>query len=257
MSSPAGPGRSSARSPCSTTGSASPGPARPACCGCPRTDNPPPPRPASPGTVVGDCLWSTPIALGAVAHPGVLGMGADTGWEDALWAWVPDEVDVDHGEPLRPRRQRRGESPRRGRERSTFFLDLDGGAIVSATSPAPTGRKAIAGPGEFLIGSQGYGEFTTRRYDRDCSETSRWASHGAMLATAEAPYAAPSWRTACRRRRGSGNWPGQHPRGRLPGRRYYMSELVDGPGGHNSVLAQRQAPRRRRGPDAARVVRDG
>ncbi|GAA3125108.1 hypothetical protein [Streptomyces goshikiensis] len=52
---------------------------------------------------------------------------------------------------------------------------------MSATSPAPTGRKAIAGPGQFLIGSQGYGAFTTGRFGRDGAETARWASHGAML----------------------------------------------------------------------------
>lgn len=89
-------------------------------------------------------------------------------------------------------RQGRGQFHRRtGRIGRTFFLDLDGGAIVSATSPAPTGRKAIAGPGEFLIGSQGYGEFTTRRYDRDGSETARWASHGAMLVNSRGTVCGP------------------------------------------------------------------
>lgn len=63
----------------------------------------------------------------------------------------------------------------------TFFLHLDSGETVSATAPAPTGRKAIAGPGQFLIGSQGYGAFTTSRFGRDGAETGRWASHGPML----------------------------------------------------------------------------
>ncbi|MFJ9703385.1 hypothetical protein [Streptomyces fradiae] len=63
----------------------------------------------------------------------------------------------------------------------TFFLDLDSGATISVTAPAPTGRKAIAGPGQFLLGSQGYGAFTTGRFGRDGVETARWASHGAML----------------------------------------------------------------------------
>lgn len=58
---------------------------------------------------------------------------------------------------------------------------MDSGDIVSATSSAPTGRRAIAGPGQFLIGSQGYGAFTTSRFGRDGTKTARWASHGAMF----------------------------------------------------------------------------
>ncbi|MFF2061699.1 hypothetical protein ACFVWZ_07855 [Streptomyces sp. NPDC058200] len=132
----------------------------------------------------GNCVWSTPIVLGAVSHPGVVGMGVDTGWEvRPLRPWVPEEVGVDHWEPLLVSGDRVAASftDARGGLGRTFFLDLTDGAIVAATSPAPTGRKAIAGPGEFLIGSQGYGEFTTGRYDRDGRETARWASHGAML----------------------------------------------------------------------------
>ncbi|MFG3286299.1 hypothetical protein [Streptomyces sp. NPDC048111] len=132
----------------------------------------------------GNCVWSTPIVLGAVSHPGVVGMGVETGWDvRPLRPWVPEEVDVDHWEPLLVSGDRVAASftDARGGLGRTFFLDLASGAIVSATSPAPSGRKAIAGPGEFLIGSQGYGEFTTGHYDRDGSTTARWASHGAML----------------------------------------------------------------------------
>ncbi|MFE7265561.1 hypothetical protein ACFU9B_26325 [Streptomyces sp. NPDC057592] len=132
----------------------------------------------------GDCVWSTPIVLGAVSHPGVVGMSVETGWEvRPLRPWVPEEVDVDYWEPLLVSGDRVAASfiDARGGLGRTFFLDLAGGAIVSATSPTPSGRKAIAGPGEFLIGSQGYGEFTTGRYGRDGSTTARWASHGAML----------------------------------------------------------------------------
>ncbi|MGW0855036.1 hypothetical protein [Streptomyces sp. NPDC002690] len=147
------------------------------------TSAPPPPRVAR-YTREGDCVWSTPIALGAVSHPGVMGMSRETGWElRPLHPWVPEEVDVDHWEPLLVSGDRVAASfaDARGGIGRTFFLDLASGAIVSATSPAPSGRKAIAGPGEFLIGSQGYGEFTTRRLDRNGTETARWASHGAML----------------------------------------------------------------------------
>ncbi|MFF8846474.1 hypothetical protein ACF08N_27790 [Streptomyces sp. NPDC015127] len=132
----------------------------------------------------GVCLWSTPIELGAVSHPGVLEMGVDTGWAmRPRRPWVPEEVDVDHCEPLLVSGDRvaAGFTDTRGGIGRTYFLDLDSGEIVSATSPVPMGRKAIAGPGEFLIGSQGYGAFTTGRYGRDGGETARWASHGALL----------------------------------------------------------------------------
>ncbi|MFE6978087.1 hypothetical protein [Streptomyces sp. NPDC057682] len=144
---------------------------------------PPPPRVAR-YTREGQCLWSTPVTLGAVSHPGVMGMSRQTGWETRpLRPWVPEETSVDHWEPLLVSGDRAAASftDAHGGLGRTFFLDLVSGAIVSATEPTPMGRKAIAGPGAFLIGSQGYGEFTTRRYDRSGSESDRWASHGAML----------------------------------------------------------------------------
>ncbi|WP_424919932.1 hypothetical protein [Streptomyces sp. wa1064] len=90
---------------------------------------------------------------------------------------------MDHWEPLLVSADRiaAGFTDTRGGIGRTFFLDLDSGETVSATSPAPAGRKAIAGPGQFLIGSQGYGAFTTGRFGRDGAEIARWASHGAML----------------------------------------------------------------------------
>ncbi|MFE5962535.1 hypothetical protein ACFYZ6_12895 [Streptomyces rubiginosohelvolus] len=90
---------------------------------------------------------------------------------------------MDHWEPLLVSADRIAASftDTRGGIGRTFFLDLDSGETVSVTPPAPTGRKAIAGPGQFLIGSQGYGAFTTGRFGRDGTETARWASHGAML----------------------------------------------------------------------------
>lgn len=132
----------------------------------------------------GECLWSTPIVLGAVSFPGVLEVGDGTGWElRPRRPWVPQEVGVDHWEPLLVSDDRIAASltDTRGGIGRTFFLDLDSGETVSATSPAPNGRKAIAGPGQFLIGSQGYGAFTTGRFGRDGAETARWPSCGAML----------------------------------------------------------------------------
>ncbi|MGW2564383.1 hypothetical protein ACWCXB_35325 [Streptomyces sp. NPDC001514] len=142
----------------------------------------------------GACLWSTPTVLGAVSHPGVMEVGRDTGWAmRPRRPWTSEEIGVDHWESLLVSGDRIAASfiDTRGGIGRTFFLDLDSGAIVSATSPAPTGRKAIAGPGEFLIGSQGYGAFTTGRYDRDGGETARWASHGAMLVNEQGTICGP------------------------------------------------------------------
>ncbi|MEU7283479.1 hypothetical protein AB0A69_32610 [Streptomyces sp. NPDC045431] len=93
-----------------------------------------------------ECLWSTPIALGAVSFPGVLEVGERTGWEiRPRRPWVPEEVGVDHWEPLLVSADRIAASftDSRGGIGRTFFLDLDSGEIVSVTAPAPTGRKAI------------------------------------------------------------------------------------------------------------------
>lgn len=60
---------------------------------------------------------------------------------------------------------------------ATWFLDLTTGELVGVTPRGPQHCKAIAGPGEFLVGSQGYGEFSTSRYDASGRETRRWASH--------------------------------------------------------------------------------
>ncbi|MGC5006729.1 hypothetical protein [Streptomyces sp. DT203] len=106
---------------------------------------------------------------------------------------MPKEVGVDHWEPLLVSGDRVAAdfTDTRGGIGRTFLLNLDSGEIVSITSPAPTGRKAIAGPGDFLIGSQKYGAFTTGRYGRDGGETARWASHGTMLVNEQGTICGP------------------------------------------------------------------
>ncbi|MFI6713277.1 hypothetical protein ACIBF7_43080 [Nonomuraea sp. NPDC050478] len=59
----------------------------------------------------------------------------------------------------------------------TFFLDLTDGRLIAATPPGPTQHKAILGPGEFLIGSQGYGAFSTSHYDADGTVLREWPTH--------------------------------------------------------------------------------
>ncbi|MFE6905124.1 hypothetical protein [Streptomyces erythrochromogenes] len=131
----------------------------------------------------GHCLWSTPIDLGPVSHPGLLEMNAETGWEIQMSApRQPSWVEASHREPLLVSGDRLAAGFTDGRSGvgRTFFLDLVSGALVAVTDPAPSGRKAIAGPGAFLIGALGYGECATRGFDRDGAQSARWECHGAM-----------------------------------------------------------------------------
>jgi hypothetical protein len=62
-----------------------------------------------------------------------------------------------------------------------FFLDLATGTLVGVTPPHPTGERAIAGQGRFLVGTQGYGAFSTWLYDRDGAMVAEWPSQGKLL----------------------------------------------------------------------------
>ncbi|GAB7189054.1 hypothetical protein ATKI12_8885 [Kitasatospora sp. Ki12] len=155
----------------------------------------------------GRCVWSSPVSLGALFHTGVAEAGVHSDWEVHSKPWTSQEAVVDHWEPLLVSGDRVAASFEDSRDGigATFFLDLAGGGIVASTRPLPTGRKAIAGPAEFLIGSQGYGEFSTARYDRDGARVARWNSHGAMLVDASGAARGPelqNHRPSCSRFRG-------------------------------------------------------
>jgi hypothetical protein len=62
-----------------------------------------------------------------------------------------------------------------------YLADLATGDLVAVTDPAPYQHKAIAGPGRFLLGRQGYGVFSTALHDRDGRLLRDWPAHGAML----------------------------------------------------------------------------
>jgi hypothetical protein len=52
-----------------------------------------------------------------------------------------------------------------------YCLDLGSGDLLWETPPRPIGARAVAGPGRFLVGAQGYGAFETCLYDRwPCGE---------------------------------------------------------------------------------------
>ena len=63
----------------------------------------------------------------------------------------------------------------------TFFLNTVTGQVIATTRPGPSTHKAIVGPGEFLIGSQGYGAFSTARYGPSGIVTDEWPSHAMLL----------------------------------------------------------------------------
>jgi hypothetical protein len=132
----------------------------------------------------GSTTWSTPLTLDQISFPGLVEMGVDTGWQlQPKKPWAPRTIDVDHWEPLLVS----GDRVLAGvRDWSSgigvcTILDTGTGQIIATTEPAPHHHKAIAGPGQFLIGRQGYGAFSSALYDREGRATQTWPSHGMML----------------------------------------------------------------------------
>lgn len=62
-----------------------------------------------------------------------------------------------------------------------FCFDLHTGAQVWSTASHPTGRRAIAGPGRFLVGMEGPETVETHLYDRKGHDLHRWDCHGMYL----------------------------------------------------------------------------
>ncbi|WP_437954327.1 hypothetical protein WME76_22275 [Sorangium sp. So ce119] len=59
-----------------------------------------------------------------------------------------------------------------------YGLDLESGRLIWQTPCAPTTTVAIAAPGRFLIGHQGYGALDTHLYDGEGRQIQRWRTHG-------------------------------------------------------------------------------
>jgi hypothetical protein len=137
------------------------------------------PRVALHGEDGGIC-WSTPTALDKVSYRGVVEAGADTGSQvRPMQPWSPPSIRAHRRTPLMVAGERVAATF--GDDSSgiavTFFLDFKDGRLVAATPPGPTEHKAILGPGEFLIGSQGYGAFSTSHYGEDGTVVRRWPTH--------------------------------------------------------------------------------
>ena len=132
----------------------------------------------------GSCRWSTPAVLGQLSYPGCAGARAETGWEvQPVKPWTPRTIHAHDWEPLLVSGHRVAATFADGRSgiAVTFFLDTGTGQLIATSRPGPSRHKAISGPGEFLIGFQGYGAFSTGRYDAAGIVVQEWPTHAMML----------------------------------------------------------------------------
>src|SRR5215467_3669259 len=107
-------------------------------------------------------------------------LSVETDWEvRPAKPWAPRTIEAHHWEPLLVAGHRVAATFADGRSgiAVTFFLDTDTGQLVAASRPGPGHHKAISGPGEFLIGLQGYGAFSTGRYDDAGIVLQEWPTH--------------------------------------------------------------------------------
>lgn len=128
--------------------------------------------------------WSTPAVLDQLSFSGCVTMSAETSWQARpSKPWTPRTIEAHHWEPLLVAGHRVAATFADGSSgiAVTFFLDTTTGQLVSASRPGPSQRKAIAGPGQFLIGSQGYGAFTTARHDENGAVVQEWPTHAMLL----------------------------------------------------------------------------
>ncbi|MEU6710219.1 hypothetical protein ABZ897_01970 [Nonomuraea sp. NPDC046802] len=128
----------------------------------------------------GECRWSTPAVLDQLSYPGVLEIGTHTeGRIRQKRPWSPQTVRACYWTPLMVAGDRVAATfadPGSGIA-VTFFLDHGSGRLIATTLPGPGQHKAILGPGEFLIGFQGYGAFSTAHYDADGAVVREWPTH--------------------------------------------------------------------------------
>jgi hypothetical protein len=148
-----------------------------------------PPMPGRPARLArydgsGRTMWSTPLGLEEVSFPGVVEARADNDWRVApMRPWQPDYLKFSYDQPLLVSGDRVLVNLVDGGSGIGVctVVDVMTGRVVVATDPAPDGAKAIPAPGCFLVGSQGYGEFSSTVYDRAGRPVRTWPSHGMVL----------------------------------------------------------------------------
>jgi outer membrane protein assembly factor BamB len=128
--------------------------------------------------------WSTELSDARLSYDGIVEMSAVNGrQEEPKPPWRPRHLDPERWAGLLVSADRvlatyTDHSSGIG---MGFCLDLATGNLVWVTPPHPTGERAIAGQGRFLVGSQGYGAFSTWLYDRDGVVAAEWPSQGGLL----------------------------------------------------------------------------
>ncbi|MBC6461977.1 hypothetical protein [Actinomadura sp. HBU206391] len=132
----------------------------------------------------GTSRWSTRLPDARLSYDGVVEMSAANDWRaEPMPPWRPADLTPERWAGLLVSADRvlatyTDWSSGIG---MGYCLDLATGALVWVTPPHPTGERAIAGQGGFLVGSQGYGAFSTRLYDRDGAVVIEWPSQGGLL----------------------------------------------------------------------------
>jgi len=136
----------------------------------------------------GSHVWFTWAELGEVSYRGLMEWTRDNDWVGRpIKPFTPRGIDVSHEDPLLVSGNRIAvtfdDGPRLGGSGLgvTFFLDLDTGQLIQRTPPGPHGFKAIPRPGEFLVGLQGYGAFSTHHYDGTGTSVREWPTHAMLV----------------------------------------------------------------------------
>jgi hypothetical protein len=136
----------------------------------------------------GKAAWSTTLPAGPVAYPGVVEMSVESGWQPRpKKAWQPEDWQPGYREPLLLSGDRLLASyfELRSGIGCSYCLDVRDGRFLWATELRPQNVLAIAGPGEFFVGSQGYGAFDTYLYGADGNVRRHWPSHGDVVITGQ------------------------------------------------------------------------
>lgn len=131
----------------------------------------------------GGTRWSVPMPLRKIVIPGAVVVTVKTGKERPAPPLRPRTLEVGYPDPLLVSGSRVAATVADYSSgfAVTFFVDTETGQLIGKTVPGLSHNKAIIGPGEFLIGFPGYGEFSTAQYDATGAVTKRWPSHTQML----------------------------------------------------------------------------
>lgn len=135
----------------------------------------------------GSTRWSTALPLQNISFAGVGHLGRGTGGEIRPHPpWTPRTL-MSSRDPLLVSGSRVAATVVCGGSgiAVTFFVAVRTGQVLGTTAPGPSHLKAIAAPGEFLIGYQGYGDFHTEHHDATGAVLREWPSHAHMLVDAD------------------------------------------------------------------------